>query len=57
MTAAEQQLEYRTISFLVSAIANICTASPTQIIDELTGLTWDEGEAEQIKEAFAPRKD
>jgi len=51
MTEKEQQSEYRTASYLVSALANMCAASPNQIIDQLTGLLWDEEEAGQIKRA------
>lgn len=54
MTEKEQQREHRTVSFLVSALANICAASPNQIIDNLTGLLWDEEEAGQIKRANMP---
>ena len=51
MTEKEQQQEYRTVSYLVSTLANICEASPNQIIDRLTGLLWDEEEAGSIKQA------
>jgi len=54
MTLKEQECEYRTVSYLVSALANICSASPNQIIDQLTGLLWDEEEAGQIKVANTP---
>lgn len=51
MTPQEQQSEYRTVQLLVLTLANICAASPNQIIDKLTGLLWDENEAEKIKTA------
>lgn len=51
MNETEQQREYRTVSYLITAIANICLASPNQIIDRLTGLLWDEDEADMIKRA------
>ena len=51
MTEQEQQREYRTVSYLVSTLANICAASPNMVIDALTGLLWDDEEAGQIKEA------
>jgi hypothetical protein len=51
MTEKEQQIEYRTLSYLVSAIANICAASPNMVIDALTGVLWDEEEAGEIKKA------
>lgn len=54
MTEKEQQCEYRTVSFLVSALANTCAAPPNQVIDKLTGLLWDAEEAEQIKQANMP---
>ena len=54
VTEQEQQREYRTVSYLVSTLANICAASPNMIIDALTGLLWDEEEAGQIKEANMP---
>lgn len=54
MTEQEQQREYRTVSLLVTTLANICAASPNQVIDRLTGLLWDEEEAGQIKEANVP---
>lgn len=54
MTEQEQQNEYRTVSYLVSALANICKASPNQVIDQLTGLLWDEEEAGEIKVANMP---
>ena len=57
MTDQEQQLEYRTVSYLVSAIANICAAPPNMIIDALTGIIWDEEEAGQIKTANQPQGD
>ncbi len=56
MTEKEQQREYRTVSYLVSTLANICTAAPNQIIDALTGLLWDEEEAGQIKRANMPEE-
>ena len=56
MTEKEQQREYRTVSYLVSALANICTAAPNQIIDALTGMLWDEEEAGQIKRANMPEE-
>lgn len=51
MTNKEQDKEYRTVSFLVSTLANICEASPNQIINYLTGYLWDEEEASAIKKA------
>ena len=54
MTEHEQQREYRTVSYLVSTLANICCASPNQIIDRLTGLLWYADEAEEIKQANMP---
>lgn len=54
MSPKEQQLEYRTVSYLVSALANICEAPPNRIVDALTGLLWDEEEAGQIKVANMP---
>jgi hypothetical protein len=57
MTEKEQQLEYRTVSYLVSMLANICVASPNQIIDALTGFLWDEEEAGHIKVANTPEID
>lgn len=54
MTTKEQQLEYQTLSYLVSTIANICKTSPNVIIDRLTGLCWDEEEASNIKVANMP---
>lgn len=54
MTEKEQQREYRTVSYLVSTLANICSASPDKIIDELTGFLWDEEEAEKIKVSNRP---
>lgn len=51
MTKQEQECEYRTVSFLVSALANICAASPNMIIDKLIGITWDDEEAGYIKRA------
>ena len=54
MTPNEQQQEYRTVSYLISALANICQQSPNKVIDRLTGLLWDEEEAEAIKKANMP---
>lgn len=54
MTEPEQQREYQTVSYLVSALANICVASPNQIVDHLTGFLWDEEEAGNIKKANMP---
>lgn len=45
------QRDYRTVSYLVSTLANICSASPNQTIDLLTGYLWDEAEAVKIKTA------
>ena len=38
MTEKEQQREYRTVSYLCSTLANICSAPPNMVIDALTGL-------------------
>jgi hypothetical protein len=46
-----QQREYQTVLHLVSALGNICAASPVMIIDALTGFLWDEEEAGEIKRA------
>lgn len=54
MTEKEQQREYRTVSYLCSTLANICSAPPNMVIDALTGLLWDEEEAGQIKVANMP---
>jgi len=51
MNEKEQQREYRTVSYLITALANILLASPNQMIDRLTGLVWDEEEAGKIKRA------
>lgn len=51
MTGAEQEREYRTVSYLCSTLANICAAPPNMVIDALTGLLWDEEEASKIKVA------
>ena len=45
----QQQREYRTISLLVSTLANMCSGSPNVIIDKLTGYLWDYDEAQKIK--------
>lgn len=45
----QQAREYRTVSYLVSTLANICAAAPNLIIDRLTGVLWDADEAEKIK--------
>lgn len=50
----EQQKEYRTVSYLVSTLVNICAAPPNMIIDKLTGFLWDAEEAGQIKRANMP---
>lgn len=47
----EQEREYRTVSYLVSTLANICEGSPNKIIDLLTGYLWDKEEAGAIKES------
>jgi hypothetical protein len=47
----DQEREYRTVSYLVSTLANICAAPPNKIIDLLTGYLWDEEEANEIKKA------
>lgn len=52
MNEREQKSEYQTVSYLVSALANICAAPPNTVIDRLTGLLWDEEEAGEIKRAF-----
>lgn len=52
MTEQEQKREYQTVSYLVSALSNMCAASPNMVIDRLTGLLWDEEEAGCIKRAF-----
>ena len=56
MNHAEQQCEYRTVSYLVSALANICPAPPNMVIDALTGILWDEEEAGEIKRANMPEE-
>jgi len=57
MNEREQQKEYQTVGYLVSALANICAASPNMIIDKLTGFLWDEEEASQIKTANTRKED
>ena len=47
----QQQREYRTVSYLVSALSNMCAGSPNKVIDLLTGYLWDEEEAGKIKDA------
>jgi hypothetical protein len=49
-----QQREYRTVSYLVSTLANVCAGSPNKVIDLLTGYLWDEEEAGRIKAANMP---
>ena len=49
-----QQRDDRTVSYLVSTLANICAGSPNQIIDLLTGYLSDEEEAGIIKVANIP---
>jgi|GEM_PF-4311564 len=56
MTEKEQQREYRTVSYLCSTLANICSAPPNMVIDALTGLLWDEEEAGKIKVANMPEE-
>ena len=51
MNETEPQREYRTAAYVTTTNANICLASPNQIIDRLTGLLWDEKEAGEIKRA------
>lgn len=51
MTEIEQQREYRTLLLLVTALSNMCAASPDMVIDKLTGCLWDEEEANKIKQA------
>jgi len=51
VTASEQEREYRTVSYLVSTLCNICEAPPNKVIDLLTGYLWDEEEAGKIKMA------
>ena len=51
MTASEQEREYRTVSYLVSTLCNICEAPQNKVIDLLTGYLWDEEEAGKIKMA------
>lgn len=50
MTEKELQRQYKTISLLVSALANVCAAAPNAVIDNLTGFLWDEEEAVRIKQ-------
>ena len=52
-----QQREYRTVSYLVSTLANMCAGSPNKIIDLLTGYLWDQEEAIMIKIANMPDHD
>jgi len=52
-----QEREYRTVSYLVSTLANMCAGSPNKIIDLLTGYLWDEEEAGKIKVANMPGYD
>jgi len=49
-----QEREYRTVSYLISTLANICSGSPNKVIDLLTGYLWDEEEASKIKDANQP---
>jgi hypothetical protein len=52
-----QEREYRTVSYLVSTLANICAGSPNKVIDLLTGYLWDKEEAEKIKVSNMPGYD
>jgi hypothetical protein len=49
-----QEREYRTVSYLISTLTNICSGSPNKVIDLLTGYLWDEEEASEIKDANQP---
>jgi hypothetical protein len=52
-----QEREYRSVSYLVSTLANMCAGSPNKIIDLLTGYLWDEEEAGKIKVENMPGYD
>ena len=51
-----QEREYRTASYLVSTLANMCAGSPNKIIDLLTGYLWDKEEADKIKNSNMPEQ-
>lgn len=53
----QQEREYRTISYLVSTLANVCAGSPNKVIDLLTGYLWDTEEAVCIKKANMAQDD
>ena len=52
----ERRREYRTVFLLVSALSNMCAATPDMVIDALTGLLWDEDEAGEIKKSATQQK-
>ena len=45
----QHKSECRTIWHLCCALAQMCAAPPEMIVDQLTGYTWDEQEAGEIK--------
>jgi hypothetical protein len=49
MENEQQQREYKTVYLLVSALANMCAATPNMVIDALTNVLWDADEAKAIK--------
>ena len=41
--------EYQTVAHLVSALAGICAASPSQVVTKLTNVLWDDQEASELQ--------
>lgn len=45
--ASKQNLrEYRAVAHLVNALATMCAASPTKVVDLLSGYLWDDAETD-----------
>lgn len=43
------QCKYRTVSYLIAILCNMCAANHNIVIARLTGVLWYEKDTEQIK--------
>jgi hypothetical protein len=49
-----EKQEYKTIAYMICALAEMCAGEPLIVIDKLTDYLWDDNEAEQIEKYIKP---
>lgn len=50
IASKQDNRDYRTAAFMVNALATMCAASPTKVVELLSGYLWDEAETEKLTE-------